>query len=71
MTLAQVVYRIVKDSAFATQLQREPQLALAATDLKLDNKDLAALLTIVHDKALWQGLCAPSIDELQILQGWV
>ncbi len=60
MTLADVVYRIATDAAFAARLQCEPRETLAAAGLTLDEEQIAAVLAVLRDKAHWEELCSPS-----------
>ncbi|MDW8325358.1 MAG: hypothetical protein RMK99_02225 [Anaerolineales bacterium] len=60
MTLADVVYRIATDSAFAARLEREPRQTLAAASLTLGEEQLKAVLAVLHGKARWQDLCSPA-----------
>jgi hypothetical protein len=47
MTLAQVVYQISSDGAFAAQMRSDPISALAQRGFQLSREELASLLTVL------------------------
>lgn len=60
MPLAQLVYRLATDMAFATRVLDDPRGALAASRLDADSDGIKILLAILHDRVHWQKLCSPS-----------
>lgn len=60
MALADIVHRIATDAAFAARIQCDPAAALAAAGMTLDEKEIAAVLAVMHGKAHWQDLCSPA-----------
>ncbi len=60
MALADIVHRIATDAAFAAHIKQDPAATLAAAGLTLDEKEIAAVLAVLHGKARWEDLCSSS-----------
>ncbi len=62
MELAHVVHRVATDPAFAVHLLRDPQAALHQAQARLDEQQLAVLLSVLRVHPRWVELCSPAVD---------
>ena len=62
MTLAHVAYRVAIDAAFADRLLHDPQAALTAAGLQLDEEATEAVLAVLRRSPHWAELCSPAMD---------
>ncbi|HEX6291572.1 MAG TPA: hypothetical protein VFZ66_20480 [Herpetosiphonaceae bacterium] len=58
MTLAHLVYRIASDPSFAAQFVQEPQAAMMASGLVLDDEAAATVLAMLGDRSRIHQLCS-------------
>jgi hypothetical protein len=62
MQLAHIVHRVATDPAFAAYLLHDPHAALYQAQTRLDEQQLAVLLSVLREHPRWAELCSPAVD---------
>lgn len=69
MTLAQITHHMATDSAFASQLQHDPENVLQSTYPHLSGEEIAAIAATLRSEDL-DTLCSPDLATLEREPWW-